>query len=76
MLNWEIVDSKSGMMRAKIFGGWIVKTFQVFEIIQQQDLRKINMPVNGMFGLAYVPDPEYKWTIEVVAVPVDNPSDN
>jgi hypothetical protein len=59
-MNWEDIDYNH--KRAKVFGGWLVKTFE--EVTH-------NLPEQGLVGgwdwrvaMSFVPDTNHEWQLE------------
>ena len=60
MLKWENVDNNH--QRAKIYGGWPVKTFK--SVCHRTDYEGFQSGWGWRVALCFVPDPEYKWIFE------------
>jgi hypothetical protein len=60
---WERIHSNdSDSWRTKVFGGWIVKTYEECHITLHEDMR----PQTGYewrVATCFVPDPNYEWEI-------------
>ena len=60
-LNWEQLDGYN--QRAKVFGGWIVKTYEDCHISLHDDMP----PQTGYewrIATCFVPDQKHEWTLE------------
>jgi hypothetical protein len=59
--NWELLtnDSKNAnaVMRAKVWGGWIVHSGTFFHDVEQ--------PITYSESMVFVPDPKHEWCIDV-----------
>ena len=55
-MNWE---SKGSEQRAKVFGGWLVKSFE--EVITPQEDQPFASGWEWRASMAFVPDAKHEW---------------
>lgn len=63
-MTWEVIDNFH--TRAKVFGGWLVKSYEHKEHAQYVDgfwLREQSQEMS--VAMAFVPDPNYEWKLGV-----------
>ena len=74
-MKWELVSKEAELWRCKVFGGWIVRHFQMYSIniIEKGVIgREGHAPLNAAVAITYIPDPNHEWVIE----PEDESSTN
>lgn len=59
-LEWESIDNYH--LRAKVFGGWLVKAME--DVIHNTDQQGMRSGWDFRVAMCFVPDPEYKWEVE------------
>jgi len=61
-MEWEAIDDYHS--RAKVFGGWLVKTFE--NVVHADPFNQGQGMVDGWdlrVAMAFVPDPKHEWEL-------------
>lgn len=59
-MNWEEIDDYH--QRAKVFGGWLVKTF--VNVSHYTEYNGMQDGWDWRVAMCFVPDPSHKWIVE------------
>ncbi len=57
-LEWEPIDENQ--QRAKVFGGWLVKSYEDVFVSLHEDMRP-NSGYAWQTSICFVPDPNWEW---------------
>ena len=59
---WEVIDSKAGIERFKIIGGWLVKHREIISLQQPGIVGQAGkVPQQINMAICFVPDAKHEW---------------